>query len=106
MKLLGHEDIRMTLRYLLVTQQDLQREFHQARQNVAHLHRLPMLALPKDMPSAGLPGIRQALEATRHLLEMYRRQLSEEKTRRRLQRLNKRLLAIASQLEGIDAEEK
>ena len=106
MKLLGHEDIRMTLRYLLVTQQDLQREFHQARQNVAHLHRLPMLALPKDMPSAGLPGIRQALEATRHLLEMYRRQLSEEKTRRRLQRLDKRLLAIASQLEGIDTEEK
>ena len=30
----------------------------------------PTLALPKDTPSAGLPGIRQALEATRHLLEM------------------------------------
>ena len=32
MKLLGHKDIRMTLRYAEVTQQDLQREFHQARQ--------------------------------------------------------------------------
>ncbi len=54
MKLLGHKDIRMTLRYVEVTQQDLQREFHQARQNAAHPHRLPTLALPKDMPSAGL----------------------------------------------------
>jgi hypothetical protein len=55
MKLLGHKDIRMTLRYVLVTQQDLQREFHQARQNAAHLHRVPRLALPKDIPTAGLP---------------------------------------------------
>jgi site-specific recombinase XerD len=31
MQLLGHKDIRMTLRYVQVTQQDLQREFHQAR---------------------------------------------------------------------------
>jgi hypothetical protein len=31
-----------------VTQQDLQREFHQARQNAAHPHRLPTLALPRD----------------------------------------------------------
>jgi site-specific recombinase XerD len=101
MKLLGHKDIRMTLRYVEVTQQDLQREFHQARQNAAHPHRLPTLALPKDMPSAGLPGVSQALEATRHLLEMYRRQLSDDKTRRTLQRLDKRLLGIASELQKI-----
>src|SRR4029077_4511908 len=55
MKLLGHKDIRMTLRYVEVTQQDLQREFHQARQNAGHSHRLPALAFPKDIPSAGLP---------------------------------------------------
>jgi hypothetical protein len=48
MKLLGHKDIRMTLCYVEVTQQDLQREFHQARQNAAHPHRLPTLALPRD----------------------------------------------------------
>jgi site-specific recombinase XerD len=101
MKLLGHKDIRMTLRYVEVTQQDLQREFHQARQNAAHPHRLPTLALPKDMPSAGLHGVSQALEATRHLLEMYRRQLSDDKTRRTLQRLDKRLLGIASELQKI-----
>ena len=102
MKLLGHTDIRMTLRYVLVTQQDLQREFHQARQNAAHLHRVPTLALPKDIPTAGLPGVCQALEATRHLLEMYRRQLSNEKTRRHLHCLDKRLLSVHSQLQMIN----
>ena len=106
MQLLGHKDIRMTLRYVQVTQLDLQREFHQARQNAAHSHRLPTLALPKDIPSAGLPIIFQALEATRHLLEMYRRQLGNEKSRRTLQRLDKRLRAVASQLHRIHTEEK
>jgi len=106
MKLLGHKDIRMTLRYTEVTQQDLQREFHQARQNVAHPHHLPTLALPQEIPSADLPGIRQALGATRHLLEMYRRQLSDERIRRKLQRLDKRLFTVASQLQRIEAEEK
>jgi site-specific recombinase XerD len=106
MQLLGHKDIRMTLRYLEVTQQDLQREFHQARQSAGHLHRLPTLALPKDIPSAGLPTILQALEATLHLLEMYRRQLGNEKSRRTLQRLDKRLRAVASQLQRIHTEEK
>ena len=105
MKLLGHKDIRMTLRYTEVSQQDLQREFHQARQNAAHPHRLPTLALPQKIPSPALPGIRQALGATRHLLEMYRRQLSDEKIRRKLHRLDKRLLTVASQLQRIEAEE-
>jgi site-specific recombinase XerD len=106
MQLLGHKDIRMTLRYLLVTQQDLQREFYQARQNVVHPHRVPTLSLPKGVESADLPSIRQALAATRHLLEMYRRQLSDEKTRRKLERLDRRLRTIASQLEQISTHEK
>jgi hypothetical protein len=105
MKLLGHRDIRMTLRYVEVTQQDLQREFHQARQNAAHPHHLPTLALPKDIPSADLSGIREALAATRHLLEMYRRQLGNDKIRRKLQRLDKRLLTVASELHKIQTEE-
>ena len=89
-----------------VTQQDLQREFHQARQNAGHPHRLPALACPKDIPSAGLPAICQALESTRHLLEMYRRQLGNENARRTLQRLDKRLRAVASQLHRIRTEKE
>jgi site-specific recombinase XerD len=102
MKLLGHKDIRMTLRYLLVTQQDLQREFHQARHNAAHLHRVPTLAFPKDIPTVGLPGVCHALQATRHLLEMYRRQLSNEEICGHLHRLDKRLLSVHSQLQMIN----
>ena len=104
MKLLGHRNIQMTLGYAEVTQQDLQREFHLARQNAAHLHHVPTLALPKDMPGAGLSGVCQALAATRHLLEMYRRQPGDEKTRRRLLRLDKRLFKVLSQLQTLKTE--
>ena len=76
MKLLGHKDIRMTLRYVQVTQQDLQREFYLARQNAVSSQLLPTLSLPDRGSSAAsdVPGILQAIAATRHLLEMYRRQ--------------------------------
>ena len=106
MQLPGHKDIRMTMRYVQVTQHDLQREFHAARQNAARPHRLPILAVPSASPSADLVGIRQALAATRHLLEMYRRQLADEKTRRTLQRLNRRLLAVASRLDRLAKRRK
>jgi site-specific recombinase XerD len=106
MRLLGHKDIRMTMRYVQVTQLDLHREFHEARQNAAQPHRFPILSVPNSSPSADLPGIRQALTATRHLLEMYRRQLTDEKVRRTLQRLDRRLLAVASKLDRLDTAEK
>ena len=106
MQLLGHHDIRMTMRYVQVTQQDLQREFHEARQNAAQPHRFPILSVPNSPASADLAGIRQALTATRHLLEMYRRQLTDEKTRRTLHRLDRRLLAVASHLDRLATAEK
>jgi hypothetical protein len=106
MQLLGHRDIRMTLRYVQVTQQDLQRQFYAARQNAIHPHRPPVLSLPPASSAATLPGIRQAVTATHHLLEMYRRQLSDEKTRRILHRLDRRLLAVSSKLEQLTTAEK
>ncbi|MGH9402097.1 MAG: tyrosine-type recombinase/integrase, partial [Terriglobia bacterium] len=107
MQLLGHRDPRMTLRYTQVTQQDLQREFHRALQNAAQSYSLPQLPLaPKVTYSAGLAAIREALAATRHLMEMYRRQLADEKTKRKLHRLDRRLLAIASQLDRFGKPEK
>jgi len=106
MQLLGHKDIRMTLRYLQVTQQDTQREFHLARQNAAHPHHLPNLPIPASAAGAYFPGIQQALAATRHLLEMYRRSLPDEKIRRKLHRLDHRLLAVATQLDHIAKAEK
>jgi site-specific recombinase XerD len=106
MQLLGHKDVRMTLRYVQVTQQDLQREYHQARQNATQPHRLPKLSLPQSIVQADLPGVLQSVEGARHLLEMYRRQLNDEKAQRQLQRLDRRLLAVASQLKLIAAAQE
>jgi site-specific recombinase XerD len=106
MQLLGHKDIRMTLRYVEVTQRDLQREFHTARLNSAQSHRLPIPSVPNCSAAADLPGIRQALDAARHLLEMYRRQLSNRTTQRTLGRLDKRLLAVATELDQLANTEK
>ena len=99
MQLLGHKQIRMTLRYLKVTQLDLHREFHLACQNAAQLLLVPILPLPQVLSAtADLAGIQQALRATRHLLEMYRRTLNDESTRRHFQRLDRRLRNVADQL--------
>jgi hypothetical protein len=107
MQLLGHKDIRMTLRYLQVTQQDLQREFHLARQAAPQHHLIPQLPLTDPFSATpDLAGVQRALRATRHLLEMYRRQLGDEKTRRKTQRLARRLLDIADQLQLITPAEK
>jgi integrase len=106
MQLLGHKDIRMTLRYVQVTQQYLQREFHTARQQAAHSHHVLVRSVPTSATSTGLSAIRQALTATRHLLEMYRRGIPNEKTRRRLQRLGRWLLDVAAQLDRITTTEK
>ena len=108
MQLLGHKDIRMTMRYLQVTQNDLQNEFRKARKNALQHHDLPQLAVPLDLSvaTADLPGIRLSITATRHLLEMYRRQLHNEPVSRCLQRLDKRLLTIDSELKHLEDEQK
>jgi hypothetical protein len=100
---MGHKDIRMTLRYLKVTQPDLQREFYRARHNTPQLYCIPSLTV--STATSDLAGIRHALAATRHLLEMYRRQLSADKIGRRLQRLDRRLLDVDRQLHNIQTGE-
>jgi hypothetical protein len=97
----------MTMRYVQVTQADLQREFHVARQNALQRYQLPELPVFSTLSaSSDLLGIRRALMATRHLLEMYRRQLQNEKTRRKIQRLDKRLLGVAFELDRFATAEK
>ena len=103
-ELMGHKDIRMTLRYLKVTQPDLQREFYRARHNTPQPYCIPSLSVSNA--TSDLPGIRHALAATRHLLETYRRQLSDGKTSRRLRRLDRRLLDVDQQLQNIAPREK
>jgi site-specific recombinase XerD len=108
-ELLGHRDIRMTMAYVAVTQNDLQRQYHLARQTISRLHVMP--ELPAGNPAAientaSIPAILQFLSAARHLLEMFRRQLSDEKTSRKLHRLDKRLDAVAAALRSVNTAEK
>lgn len=102
MKMMGHKDIRMTLRYVEVVQLDLQREFHRARQNTASLHSIPQLPLPSiTAPDrVDLATIRQAIAATRHLFQLLQPQL-EPKAKRKIRRLTQRLLNIGYELDSL-----
>jgi site-specific recombinase XerD len=107
MQLLGHNTAEMTMRYVKVIQSDLQREFHLARQNAVHRHHIPELPVATSVSATvALSGIQRALAASRHLLEMYRRQLQDERSRRKLQRLDKRLRSIAADLQRFTIPEK
>jgi site-specific recombinase XerD len=106
MQLLGHKDIRMTLRYVEVTLLDLQREFHRARQNTAALHSIPHLPLPSSTPPgrADLATIREAIAATHRLLQLFHLQLQDPAARRTLRRLTQRLLNISRELNAFAQE--
>ena len=107
MQMLGHKDVRTTLRYVEVVQLDLQREFHRARQNPVVLHSIPQLPLPSRTTAperVDLVTIRQAIAATRHLLQLFQPQL-EVKAQRKLRRLLQRLLNIDHELERLPKNE-
>jgi Zn-dependent protease len=102
MQMLGHHDVRMTLRYVEVVQLDLQREFHRARQNPVVLHSIPQLPLPSLTPAPeriDLVTIRQAIAATRPF-QLFQPQLEAE-VQRKLRRLTQRLLNIDHELERL-----
>jgi site-specific recombinase XerD len=102
MQMMGHKDIRMTLRYVEVVQLDLQREFHRARQNTPSFYSIPQLPLPSSNAPAQLDisTIQQAIAATRHLLQLLQPQL-QANARRKLHRLAQRLLNIHHELDHL-----
>ncbi len=63
-------------------------------------------APPKQHHKAGMSAVFESLATSRHLLEMYRRQLPEGKLRRRLERLANRLLKVSAELEILFPSEK
>ena len=102
-EILGHRDIRMTMGYVQVTQNDLQREYASARQKIASLHAVPILSNTKQEAQVNSPiqDLCKNIDAITHQLEMYRRQLSSKheinkaKTlARRLDRLRKALTSF------------
>jgi integrase len=92
MKLLGHTSPEMTMRYLDVALHDLRREFEVARSKPRHL--VPQPSVPSAPLRAGLDGVIDSLLAAQHVLEMFRRQLPDGTSRRRLARLSNRLTKI------------
>ena len=108
MHLLGHKTLKMTLRYVEVTQNDLQQQYYLARRNMADLHTMPLLpadSAPNGAPP-GIPAISHSLATIRHLLEMYRRQLTDSPIRRKLERWANRLAKIAAEVNDLDGAEK
>jgi site-specific recombinase XerD len=102
-ELLGHRTIDMTLRYVQVSQIDLQREYHQARQKMASLHVIPKL---QRAPGNRLQALQELLDEARHGIEMWRRRITDEKAKRKLARLNNRLSKISAELSRLDENEK
>jgi site-specific recombinase XerD len=101
-EILGHRDIRMTMRYVQVTQIDLQREYFLAREKMANLHVLPQLptdARAKDV--GGISSICTGLDEIKHQLQMYLRQLGDQDQGRKLHALLRRLLRLRKSLSAL-----
>jgi site-specific recombinase XerD len=105
MQMMGHKDIRMTLRYVEVVQLDVQRQFHRARQNTASLYSIPQLPLPSTSSPdrVDLTTIRQAITAAHHLFQLFQPQL-EARGRLKLRRLMQRLLNIGHELDHLTSQ--
>jgi integrase len=92
MKLLGHVDPAMTMRYVDIALTDLQREFHQARSHPRYLIPKPTASSPQLR--AGLDGVLDSLIAAQHAIEIFRRPIPKGDSRARLDRLANRLSKI------------
>jgi site-specific recombinase XerD len=95
MKLLGHTAPDMTMLYVEVALNDLQREFEQARSKPRHLVPQPKTSLA--LIRTGLEGVIDSLQATQHALEMFRRALPLGAERSCLDRLSNRLTKIVTE---------
>ena len=98
MKLLGHRTANMTLRYVEITQNDLQREFHLARQTPRHL-----IPRPASPPSADPDGVDAAavverLSTAARVPGLYRRQ-NPTVSGKPLQLLLRRLVRVRSRFQ-------
>jgi hypothetical protein len=103
MKLLGHVNPEMTMRYVDVALTDLEREFQLARSKPRHLAPQPITS---SAPARkGLDGVIDSLLATQHLMLVFRRSLSNRNARTRLARLSNRLTKILAEFKKLPTPE-
>ncbi len=100
-ELLGHRSIAMTMIYVEVSQIDLQREYYRARQRMAELHSIPKV---EGALKTSLPTLAELLIKAQHLMELRRRELSDNPKKRKLTQLKRRLVDIALRLNLLDAD--
>ncbi len=96
MKLLGHKSPHMTLEYLEITQQDLQREFHLALSHPRHVAP-SRTSSSGSAPRPDLSSLIESLTVAQHVLEMYRRSVADNSARRLLGRLANRIIKILAE---------
>lgn len=96
MKLLGHRTANMTLRYVEITQQDLQREFLLAREKPRHLIPVPSAFDDHSPGVVNAATVVERLSAALQLLELYRQQDAAHD--RELHRLSRRLIRVRGAL--------
>ncbi len=96
MKLLGHKSPHMTLEYLEITQQDLQREFHLALSHPRHLAP-SRTSSSGSSPRPDLSSLIESLTVAQHVLEMYRRSVADNSAHRLLGRLANRIIKILAE---------
>jgi hypothetical protein len=96
MKLLGHTDPGMTMRYVDVTLTDLQREFQLARSKPRHL--APQPKTSSTPLRTGLDGLIDSFQTSQHALEIFSRSLQNREKRECLARLANRLTKILAEL--------
>jgi hypothetical protein len=106
MQLLGHASPEMTLRYLKITQPDLQREYHQALSHPRHLVPSPR-ALPLAASThADLPTLLTAIDAAQYILRVLCCALPDGSHRRLLARVGRRLAKIVTQVRSLPPNQK
>jgi site-specific recombinase XerD len=105
MQLLGHKSPHMTMQYLEITQPDLQREFHLARLHPRHLAPSQTIASASP-PRADLASLIDSLKTAQHVLEMFRRSLAEDSSRRLLARVARRLVKILAETRKLNPPQK
>ena len=100
MKLLGHRTANMTLRYVEITQKDLQREFHLARQSPRHLIPLPASLSASDPDLANGLAVLERLSVAIRLLDLFRQQNAADHDKS-FRLLLRRLVRIRSNFEKL-----
>jgi hypothetical protein len=105
MKLLGHRNANMTLLYVEVTQQDLQREYLMARLHPRHqMPLVPVLQQNADDVSVDCIDaavVANALTSALRLLDLHRQLLPSSSTNKQLLLLSRRITRIRTLFEKL-----